>query len=1203
MSGSSNTSVKAPTGVNIHVKGKRVTISFTKGKNSKRTILGDYRKNEVDSTSTNSLVVNFPELDKKYSFYLKGVASDGSSSSWSRKYSVTTGDDSGSSSTGGSTSSSTVYRPTNISTKVNGKHVTINFTKGRNSDITELADYNKNVLMETSSTSFSVPFPQYNKTYAFYLRGKSSNGSEGEWTRKYTVTTEGGSASSSYPNEYLNSYKIKVKTQSEDANNGKIFSLPTCTSHAVIVAKEILDYKSFGLKQAYSYMWLHGLRKGNDSVTEDGRSISGLAEYLIDYGVPAYSSMPNSWLASKDNEADNSIYGSPNKSAVEVVNQNFNRLAAEARKNTLSSYRALDEYDTESIKRAIYKNGCCVISFDKHHTLSDVENDGIVYERQGGNNQVSQNSGHAMTLVGWKVLNNKLHWVGLNTWNSYWNFYKNENRDIWGDEGYCYIPFDYASIDYAVELVNGKCNPQTFPSPVIHTSSKNDIYVSNMDAYIPLIKGANFKIRKTNGETVDSGVVDYCSPNDPIEVPLQGGQEYVIEMSYIDPQGKIGPVSTKTFTAEYTVFPPTNITRTVKGKEVTITFTKGRGSSSTYIVDVHKSKLRTLSGSSVTIPCHAYESTYHFYLRGETADGRYSEWEKITFKTGKDPISGELVVGEPKRASIKNAEVHWYPITFDRSGKADFILHPESSDLDVDLYIYKGSMDGSKVGSSTSGRGRDDKVLRINVDSGTKYYVKVSHYSGNTAFYTLQVNAGIKPEKPKINSSEVYGKWVRMNFTKGEGAKKTILGDYMKREVMITNDNYFEVDFPSYNKLYSCYFKSVSEGGVKSDWTPVYSIRTNSKLEGEQLGDNNKVVTEIQKMLHELNYLTLESQVDGYYGQNTKTALITFQRANKLPTHGIADIATRRRLKSLTNRQESLKLKSFTFSDQANAGKESKLRVNIENTGNVLSENYKVKLYVDGVFYTEKEFSPLSAGAGTSTYMSVKVDLAKTYKIKAKIVGESTDEYSEDVMFRYNIQNLLDAAKIGASVTDINNLIDELVKNQLFTPVALKLMKDIRKAILEKMGINPEDCGVIGVVTSANGKFIIGGRGRGGGYISHRGDLMAVKTSGILIETDVSIETSVSIVLLPFLQDISKLTGVGITLGGSIGPVSADITNAQLDTICISLGCGVEIGAPTPVEGYIFAGYTKEIEASRLTEDQMDSLMNRINRGDFGRAL
>jgi hypothetical protein len=1202
MSGSSNTSVKAPTGVNIHVKGKRVTISFTKGKNSKRTILGDYRKNEVDSTSTNSLVVNFPELDKKYSFYLKGVASDGSSSSWSRKYSVTTGDDSGSSSTGGSTSSSTVYRPTNISTKVNGKHVTINFTKGRNSDITELADYNKNVLMETSSTSFSVPFPQYNKTYAFYLRGKSSNGSEGEWTRKYTVTTEGGSASSSYPNEYLNSYKIKVKTQSEDANNGKIFSLPTCTSHAVIVAKEILDYKSFGLKQAYSYMWLHGLRKGNDSVTEDGRSISGLAEYLIDYGVPAYSSMPNSWLASKNNEADNSIYGSPNKSAVEVVNQNFNRLAAEARKNTLSSYRALDEYDTESIKRAIYKNGCCVISFDKHHTLSDVENDGIVYERQGGNNQVSQNSGHAMTLVGWKVLNNKLHWVGLNTWNSYWNFYKNENRDIWGDEGYCYIPFDYASIDYAVELVNGKCNPQTFPSPVIHTSSKNDIYVSNMDAYIPLIKGANFKIRKTNGETVDSGVVDYCSPNDPIEVPLQGGQEYVIEMSYIDPQGKIGPVSTKTFTAEYTVFPPTNITRTVKGKEVTITFTKGRGSSSTYIVDVHKSKLRTLSGSSITIPCHAYESTYHFYLRGETADGRYSEWEKITFKTGKDPISGELVVGEPKRASIKNAEVHWYPITFDRSGKADFILHPESSELDVDLEIYKEDIKGSALKKSRNGRGKVDKIINFDVIVGVKYYIKVLHFSGNTANYTLQVNMGLKPELPAFRSKEVYGKWVEISFDKGKNSKTTILGDYNEREVMRTDGNKFEVEFPIYNKTYSFHLKSVSADGIESEWSKGYSVRAESRLEGEQLGDYSSAVNEIQKMLYELKYLNSESEIDSRYGTNTKKAVMKFQRSNRLPAHGITDTITKKKLRELTNRREDLKIEHLKVNGDANAGRDTKFNIKIQNKGNTISENFKVKIYVDDVFHTEKSFSPLHPGGGMNADMTIKVDLAKTYEIKAKIVGESTDECVEKILFLYNIQNLLDATKTGVTVSDIQKLLETINKFRI-TSTTEVVLKEIRNKILNSMGIDPSECGVVGVVVHGGGEFVIGVEGNYAIYIDYNGNCLPVKTVGAVIKSNIAIGAGVSIAILPFLKDINKLTGVGVTLGGAIGPVSVDTTNVQLDTFCISVGCSVEVGDPLPAEAYIFAGYTSAIEASRLTEDQMDSLMNRINRGDFGRAL
>jgi hypothetical protein len=46
--------------------------------------------------------------------------------------------------------------------------------------------------------------------------------------------------------------------------------------------------------------------------------------------------------------------------------------------------------------------------------------------------QGNSRGGHAMIVCGWKTIDNKKHWIVSNSWS--------EN---WGENGYCYIPFEY----------------------------------------------------------------------------------------------------------------------------------------------------------------------------------------------------------------------------------------------------------------------------------------------------------------------------------------------------------------------------------------------------------------------------------------------------------------------------------------------------------------------------------------------------------------------------------------------------------------------------------------------------------------------------------------------------------------------------------------------------------------------------------------
>ncbi|SHK64882.1 peptidoglycan-binding protein, partial [Tepidibacter formicigenes] len=85
------TNAQMPSNVKFSSNERTITITFNKGKDSVKTILGDSQKNKLQETTGNSFVIEMPVYGQKYIVYLKSIASDGTETAWSGGYAVTTG--------------------------------------------------------------------------------------------------------------------------------------------------------------------------------------------------------------------------------------------------------------------------------------------------------------------------------------------------------------------------------------------------------------------------------------------------------------------------------------------------------------------------------------------------------------------------------------------------------------------------------------------------------------------------------------------------------------------------------------------------------------------------------------------------------------------------------------------------------------------------------------------------------------------------------------------------------------------------------------------------------------------------------------------------------------------------------------------------------------------------------------------------------
>ncbi|MCT4688507.1 hypothetical protein [Vallitalea sp.] len=110
---------------------------------------------------------------------------------------------------------------------------------------------------------------------------------------------------------------------------------------------------------------------------------------------------------------------------------------------------------------------------------------------------------------------------------------------------------------------------------------------------------------------------------------------------------------------------------------------------------------------------------------------------------------------------INQGDVHWYYAQFEEDGKANFYLEPDST-LDVDLEVFKNNPIGESIGKSNNGLGTPDLVKEKPVESGIKYYIRVSHYSG-TGNYILKCKNYPTGNSGQILSSNKIEAYVNSN--------------------------------------------------------------------------------------------------------------------------------------------------------------------------------------------------------------------------------------------------------------------------------------------------------------------------------------------------------------------------------------------------------------------------------------------------------
>lgn len=213
-----------------------------------------------------------------------------------------------------------------------------------------------------------------------------------------------------FPDEY------RVPETTPVHNQGNVGQ---CVAFSLVTIKELQELRERGRLEHYSTNYVYGNRRPTDHQGEGMVPREALDALRAD-GVPS----EDAFAAALEGIRVPLSYGQV-AFLRDYHSAAWSRLTEGGKPQRVATYARATT--PEEIKAALMHLGACLVAIAVHESFFTTGRDGIVPPPAG-----EVRGGHAMTLVGWRQINGKTHWVVQNSWG-----------DGWGDGGFCYLPEDH----------------------------------------------------------------------------------------------------------------------------------------------------------------------------------------------------------------------------------------------------------------------------------------------------------------------------------------------------------------------------------------------------------------------------------------------------------------------------------------------------------------------------------------------------------------------------------------------------------------------------------------------------------------------------------------------------------------------------------------------------------------------------------------
>lgn len=222
---------------------------------------------------------------------------------------------------------------------------------------------------------------------------------------------------SALPSSYINPLVSKIEILDQGASS-------ECVACSLVYLRWLCEYNQSNNQKQFSPSYIYANRNSFGYMGE-GMIVREALSQLKKFGTCFYEDFPGFYDI---------------QTAISTYRQNKTNLDEIAQPFRISSYYSLQGIN--SIKNGVMKIGGISANFPVYECLyyPDLENK-IRYDETSKGSLIGY---HEMTIVGWT----ETHWIVLNSWGKYY-----------GDNGICYIPFDYpiveawAIIDQVMEVI------------------------------------------------------------------------------------------------------------------------------------------------------------------------------------------------------------------------------------------------------------------------------------------------------------------------------------------------------------------------------------------------------------------------------------------------------------------------------------------------------------------------------------------------------------------------------------------------------------------------------------------------------------------------------------------------------------------------------------------------------------------------------
>lgn len=217
------------------------------------------------------------------------------------------------------------------------------------------------------------------------------------------------------PNEYINPLVNEIDILDQGSSN-------ECVACSLSYLRWLAEYSQSNNRKVFSLTYLYANIEPEMYLGE-GAIPREMLKILKDHGTCFYEDFPGFYTY-----AD----------AIKEFSKVKEDLNTKAYPFRVSSYYAVN--GVEQIKTAVYNLGGVSVMYPTYTCLMYPNNGCVEYNK---NTVYTSHGNHEMTIVGWTADS----WIVLNSWGT-----------EWGNNGLCYVPFDYpiveawAIVDYITEV-------------------------------------------------------------------------------------------------------------------------------------------------------------------------------------------------------------------------------------------------------------------------------------------------------------------------------------------------------------------------------------------------------------------------------------------------------------------------------------------------------------------------------------------------------------------------------------------------------------------------------------------------------------------------------------------------------------------------------------------------------------------------------